>query len=949
MYFRLVGLTSILATVGLAQTASQIEFFEKSIRPVIAERCQMCHNGKMKQAGLDLSTAQGFVNGGASGPLVDKQSPEKSRLLRVVSYEEQLKMPPTGKLKEEALANLATWVRMGAPWPGAENLAAGNAPGVAALAASSKSGVRTGGKNFSKDEKEYWAFQPVKKPALPAVKNAAWVSTEVDRFLLAKLEAQRIKPAAAANKLTLLRRVTFDLTGLPPSLEEIDSFLSDASPNAYEKVVDKLLASPRYGERWGRHWLDVARYADSTGNDEDHRYPYAYRYRDYVIESFNNDLPYNQFVKEQIAGDLMPSPDGASTYKRGIVATGFLALGAKAIAQQDKTKMLYDVYDEQVDTVSRGILGITLACARCHDHKFDPLLTKDYYSMVNYFANTRSFKDSEAHVAKLLFTPLLPKEQNEKYEAYQAKIRDKAMEVDEIVDAEDFAYSKQQIELLPRYMLAARRVYDDKEPAKKVAEETQLKEATLSGFVKILKPSIGVVTPHLDQWHNSPADKLEEVAKAYQANLTKSMDEWQNNLNRWRKQYLKKMSRETNKQPPEKPKLNEEQKDGFFKDIFNPRGPFAVRAGDRKSIYAKESIDRMDLLNKELAELKKLSPQEPELACAVDEAIPQPVEQTILIRGDYNSKGEMAPKNVPTLLGGAKMEPYTGKGSGRLHLANWLASEENPLTARVIVNRVWYWHFGEGLVRTPDNFGKMGERPTHPELLDFLTADFVKNGWSVKKLQKTILLSSAYRMSSEITAATYKADPENKLWSRFGRRRLEVEEMRDGLLKLDNKLDYTMGGTMQKGLGTDGENSNGRLSINPEKETRRTVYLPLRRANLPSLLNLFDFGDATTINGKRNITNVAPQALFMMNSNFVAERAGSIARELVDDKTLSASARMERAYLRLLNRKPAAGEVDSALSYIDSYKSKYAQADEQKAWQSFCHILLGSNEFIYVD
>ena len=945
MLLRSIGFTVILAASCCAQTALQIEFFEKSVRPVIVERCQMCHNAKMKQAGLDLSSAQGFVNGGASGPLVDKQSPDKSKLLKVISYDETLKMPPTGKLKDEVLANLAAWVKMGAPWPGAENLVAAGA--AATPAAPSKSGVRTGGKNFSKDEKEYWAFQPVKKPTLPAVKNARWASSDVDRFLLAKLEAKGIQPAAAASKLTLLRRVTFDLTGLPPSLEEIDSYLSDTAPNAYEKVVDKLLASPRYGERWGRHWLDVARYADSTGNDEDHRYPYAYRYRDYVIDSFNNDLPYNQFVKEQIAGDLMPSPDGKSTNTRGVVATGFLALGAKAIAQQDKMKMLYDVYDEQVDTVSRGILGITLACARCHDHKFDPLLTKDYYSMVNYFANTRSFKDSETHVSKLLFTPLVSKEENEKYQAYQSKIRDKAMLVEDIVDAEDSTYAKKQLELLPRYMMAARRVYEGKEAIAKVAEEAQLKENIISSFVRFLKPAPGSVTPHLDEWHNAPVEQLEEVAKGYQTRLAKSMTDWQRTLTRWRNQY-RKMSKEMNMPPPDKPKLDE-QKDAFLKDAFGGRGPFVVRSGDRKSIYAKESLDKIEVLNNELAELKKSAPTEPELACAVDEAMPKPVDQTILIRGDYNSHGELAPKNVPTLLGGAKMEPYTGQGSGRLHLANWLASDENPLTARVMVNRVWYWTFGEGLVRTPDNFGKMGERPTHPELLDYLTADFVKNGWSVKKLQKTILLSSAYRMSSEITPAAFKADPENKMWSRFGRRRLEVEEMRDGLLKLDNKLDYTMGGTMQKGFGTDGENSNGRLSINPEKETRRTVYLPLRRANLPSLLNLFDFGDATTISGKRNITNIAPQALFMMNSTFVADRAGSIAKELVDDKTLSASNRMERAYLRVLNRKPGANEVDSALSYIDSYKSKYAQADDQKAWQSLCHILLSSNEFIFVD
>ncbi|MEZ5364606.1 MAG: DUF1549 domain-containing protein [Bryobacterales bacterium] len=405
MFVRALATLLIASATLLAQSPDDAELFEKKVRPLFVAKCQMCHSTQMKTAELDLSSAEGFVKGGASGPIVNTEHPEQSMLLKVISYDESLKMPPMGKLSDDEIAVLKQWVDSGAHWPGAEKVAVVEKP---------KAG-------FTEEQKNWWSFQPVADPAPPAVKDEKWARSPIDRFLLAKLEEKSLTPEAPADKATLLRRATYDLIGMPPSQAEIEAFLADDSPNAFEKVVDRLLASPRYGERWGRQWLNVARYADSTGNDEDHRYPYAYRYRDYVIEAFNNDLPFDQFVREQIAGDLMPAADGSAINERGIIATGFLALGPKAVAQQDKMKMLYDVYDEQVDVVSKAVLGMTLSCARCHDHKFDPLLQRDYYAMAGVFANTRSFSDPSTHVSKLLFTPLVPQAEWDAYEAEQGE------------------------------------------------------------------------------------------------------------------------------------------------------------------------------------------------------------------------------------------------------------------------------------------------------------------------------------------------------------------------------------------------------------------------------------------------------------------------------------------------------------------------------------------------
>jgi hypothetical protein len=918
-----------------AQSAAQDEFFEKKIRPILANSCQRCHNAKATAAGLDLSSAEGFNRGGDSGPVVDREKPEESRLLKVIHYDGQMKMPPTGKLKDAEIAAITEWVKMGAPWPGAVHTAeAPNWP--------KNSSVR----EFTESEKKFWAYQPLRDPSPSEAGHKAWIKSPIDRFILDGLEEKKLKPAPPADKLTLLRRATFDLTGLPPSESEIREFLADESPDAFKKVVDRLLASPRYGERWGRHWLDVARYADSTGNDEDHRYPHAWRYRDYVIEAFNDDLPYDQFVREQVAGDLIPDKNGKEVNRRGIVATGFLALGPKAIAQQDKKKMLYDVYDEQVDVLSKAFLGITVSCARCHNHKFDPILTKDYYSMLGMFASTRSFADPDSHVSVALEKPLVPKAEFERYLAakkeHQAKEQRVRIAIGEILDEVKDRAVGQQAAQLADYFLAARKVYRDGALLGDAARQTNLNEDFLKKWVDFLKPGVEV-RGYLNEWNAASPDKLAATARSYQERFQKRFAEWSENVSKWRAEYQRALAE--NKALPGKPSF-EAGDDRFFNDVYFGGGPFSVSEKDQKR-FSPEQWAQLTKHRQELEQLKKAAPAEPEMACAIEDG--DAVEQKVFVRGDYNNPGEDAPKSFPAILARYDTKPAF-QGSGRLQLAEWLTQPEHPLTARVMANRIWQWHFGEGLVRTPDNFGKTGEQPTHPELLDYLARQFVRGGWSVKAMHRLIMLSNAYQMSSDNPNIAADADPDNRLLSRFNRRRLSVEEMRDGLLAIDGTIDFTMGGTLQTGRGTDGENNQGRLSLNPEKVKRRTVYLPLRRANLPTLLNLFDFGDATSASGKRQLTNVATQALFWLNSEFLTERSLDVAKSLLGAKELGDAARIESAYLRILNRQPAKEEVDQALNYIEGFKQKFAGANaDQKGWQSLCRALMASNDFVYVD
>ncbi len=925
------GSVALLACLpALGAEPEPLEHFEKHVRPLLAAKCQACHNAQLKSGNIDFSGVEGFVRARDDAGLISAEDPQSSRLLAIVGYQTRVKMPPGGKLPEEELAILRDWVMRGAPWPGAERRAA--------IIAEGQQG------SFTKEQEAYWAFQPVAARQPPAVDDADWNQNPIDRFVLAKMQEHGLQPAQPANKLAWLRRATFDLTGLPPTPQEAEAFVKDTSPQAYERVIGRLLASPLYGERWGRHWLDVARYADSTGNDEDHRYPYAWKYRDYVIAAFNNDMPYDQFVREQIAGDLLPGDDGAAVNQRGIIATGFLALGPKAVAQQDKRRMLYDVYDEQIEVVSKSMLGLTVACARCHDHKFDPILTKDYYSLAGIFASTRNFKDSSAHVSSILFKPLVAQEVYDRYEAEQRLVKNKRIELDNLADIELEEYVESVAGRIADYMLAAREVYEDGADAAELALRRDLEPGQLERWVGYLKPA-GAPRGQLADWHACAASERAATAAAYQQSFRKTLKEWHHTIRRWRASAID-LIRDGSMPPPPKPSFLP-GRDRFFHDVYYARGaPLRFEGDERNEILRPETVATIARLQSEVAEMEANALPEPPMANAVEEG--PVVRQKVFVRGDYNAEGEPAPKVFPAILAGFEQEPI-GSGSGRLELADWIASPSNPLTARVMVNRIWQKHFGEGIVRTPSNFGTLGAPPTHPGLLDWLAASFVEEGWSVKQMHRKIMLSRAYRMSSAASPEAARIDPGNQWLSRFNRRRLDVEELRDGMLAIDNSLDLAMGGTLQSGFGTDRENSSDRLSIDPATSKRRMVYLPLRRANLPTLLNLFDFGDAATSLGKRPVTNVAPQALFMMNSEFVASRAGNLAEQLLQGEDRAASDRVRRAYMAVLTREPDAGEIDSALSYVGSYTASFQGAGELDAWQSYCRVLLASNDFIYVD
>ncbi len=904
-----------LAAALHAQDASSPDYFEKFVRPVFAERCQGCHNGKAKRAGLDLTTGEGFVKGADSGPLVDAAKPADSKLLHVISYLERIKMPPTGKLPDAQIAALDAWVKAGAKWPGVD--------------ASTVVTEKGAGKKFSDRQRNYWSFQPRKDVAPPPVKDASWAKDPIDRFILAKLEDKGLSPAKPASKLTLLRRATYDLTGLPPTEAEIDAFLKDDSPNAFEKVIDRLLASPRYGERWGRHWLDVARYADSTGADEDHRYPDAWRYRDYVIQAFNEDLPYNQFIREQIAGDLMP-PSGEDAKigvnRRGLVATGFLAIGPRLIAEQDKKKMFYDYVDEQIATTARGILGLTIDCARCHDHKFDPIAQKDYYSLASIFASTKSWAKIEGTVSQMWRPPLVHKDEYAAWEKHQNRIKAKAREI-AFIDQEESAKRLAALEArLADYLLAAA----------KAAPGAGLDAAVVGRFQEYLKPG-GDVRPYLARWEKATPATLKDVAASYQAEFAASAAEYAKAVAKWRRDVAKAM--EDGLPGPDRPGFDVSHH-RFFEDVYlDKKGPFYLDPKEASKTYPAELAARRAALAAEQDALKKSAPPEPELAIGVTEG--EPVQQKLFVRGDVYSEGEPVAKQFPVILAGESQQPIA-KGSGRLELANWLTDPKHPLVARVMVNRIWQWHFSDGLVRTSSNFGLLGERPSHPELLDWLANEFVAGGWSVKKMHKRIMLSAAYQQSSEITKEKSEKDAANRLLSRYSRRRLDVEEIRDAMLAIDGSMDWTVGGSLQKGIGTDGENSSDRLSVNPETLKRRTVYIPLRRSNLPTLLNLFDFGDATTSGEGRSRTNVAPQALFAMNSPFVNARAGTLAEQ---SRQIPVPDVVRQAFLRVLNRPAKPEEVATLSGYI----AQFPGDSEFAGRRSLYRILLGSNEFFYVD
>jgi hypothetical protein len=945
----------LLASLRLihAQAPDQLELFEKKVRPIFVENCQGCHNEKVKNGGLNLSSAEGLKEAAAGGFFGAAAEPDKAIVLQALSYEGRVKMPPQGKLAAGKVASIREWIGTGAPTPAVES-----AMGVRAV---TTRGVIT------EADKKFWAFRPISRAIPPTVAAKDWPANDIDRFILANLEKNGLQPAPPAGKNTLLRRATFDLTGLPPTEKEIKDFLSDNSPNAFGKVVDRLLASPRYGERWGRHWLDVMRYADSTGSDEDHRYPHAWRYRDYVVEAFNSDMPYNEFVREQLAGDLLAADEKSGIGYNGIIATGFLALGKKALAQKDLPLKRYDVVDDQIDVTSKAFLGLTVTCARCHDHKFDPIATKDYYSMAAIFASTLSY--TKGQDGPPVETPLAPAGEFETFKKQWDALLDVEGKIDKIIDFDREAKRERdkQEALIPGYMLAAYRVYGNSEEPKQVAADAKLDERMLAAWVEYLRVK---TRPELAKWHAATDSTRKQVAEEYQAAFHEGAYRYDQDLSWWKT--ARHSYPAAGKVAGPRPVFH--SADGpFFHAVWIEKGPLyrsqedqiatikddganddgVKREGQRKKDdkpqepqTREQKIKSLRELIAQRTELERTAPtKEVPMASAVKEG--ESEDQRVFLRGDYHNLGDPVQKIPPSILRVSAPALPVATKSGRLELANWIVSPDNPLPSRVMANRIWQGHFGDGIVRTPDNFGRLGDRPSNPELLDYLARQFMENGWSVKKMHRLIMLSKTYQMSAAYDAGKKAKDPEDRLLSHYPKRRLSVEEVRDAFLSIGGDLDLTMGGTLDPGVGTDGETSANRISMNPESTNRRSIYLPLRRSNLPNLYMLFDFGDATSPEGKRSSTIVATQALFVMNSPLVEREAKSLAHTVLTKENKDAR-RIERAYLDTLDRRPSADEIDAGLTYIQSLRRKWSDFDEEKAWQSFCHVLLASNEFIYI-
>lgn len=797
---RCIALTVVLGaalggTFAAEPSSEQLEFFEKIIRPLFTEQCYECHSSKTKElkGRLLLDSKAGWEKGGDSGPVIIPGDPGKSRLIQAVRHPDKAlqKTPEHHKLTDRQITDLERWVTIGAPDPRTQPLVFVTEPKPAL--------------DFNKARK-FWSYQPLRDPPVPRVKESRWARTPVDHFILAKLEANRLKPNPDAEKGVLIRRATYDLTGLPPTPEEVHAFLADQSPNAFEKILDRLLASAAYGERWGRHWLDLVRYADTSGCNADVPIPDAWRYRNYVIDSFNRDQPYDVFLREQIAGDLLPAKSEQQRREQ-IIATGYLAISRRFSSLAEEPHL---TFDDTIDNLGKTMLGLTLSCARCHDHKYDPVPTEDYYALYGIFSSTRySFPGTE-----------IPR------------------------------HSRNLIALLP-------------------------------------------------------ADRYEKDIRAYEEKMTaidKVMDE----------HYARKVSLDTGKERN------------------------AADAAHKKT-------------NDERDALIKSGPTYDRAYAAVEGV---PANARIQLKGNPLKLGREVPRGFLQILGGQQL-PASEAGSGRRQLADWLADPKNPLTARVMVNRIWLYHFGHGLVRTPNDFGARGQPPSHPELLDYLASRFIAGGWSIKAMHRQLMLSHVWQMSTADDPAAALKDPDNRWLWKFNRRRLDAEEIRDAMLAVSGTLDRTPGGPHPFKPEWEWRYTQHKPFVDDFESNRRSIYLLQQRIRPQPILGVFDGTDANAATGQRPLSTTAIQALFMMNDPLAHQQAERFAERLLATVGTTAS-RIHQAYELAFSRPPAEDELRDGEKYLSAMEQKFGSANlpaekHRAAWASYCRVIYSANEFIYVD
>lgn len=909
--------------------AARLAFFEKKIRPVLVEQCQRCHSTEAEKAGklkgsLLVDTRAGLLAGGDSGPAIVPGKPDESSLLASLRYDGDTRMPPKGKLPDAVIADFEKWIRDGAIDPRGNNSAT----------RPKKSFDQT-----VEEGRKFWAYRPVTKPVVPAVKARNWPKNTIDAFILAKLEAAGLSPSPETDRRTLIHRLYQDVTGLPPSLAEVDAFLADKSPDAYEQLVDRLLASPRYGERWGRHWLDVARFAESV-TLRGLIFKEAWRYRDYVIESYNRDVPYNQMIVEQLAGDLLPAPTLADEQRQRI-ATTFLMLGNTNLEDQDKQNLRMDVIDEQLDVIGKGFLAQTITCARCHDHKFDPIPTADYYAMAAILRNVKTLENS--NVSRWVEVPLpITAEEAQVFTEQEAEVAQLQAEIKKLKTAATARDARTGRVLALKDIPG---IAIDAENAKKVGEWklSQFSGTYIGeGYVHDLNEKKGEKTLTFEP--DLPKTGRYEVRLAYDAGGSRAQNvpvtvfsadgekEIVINMRAAPAQDGRFVSLGTYRFEKDGQSYVIVSNEGTAGHVtvdaitFIPEDARVKTTRPTKPQPTPQDTAHIAELEAKLKHLQQTFPKRPMVMSVIEE--PKITEGSILIRGVVHNVGEPVARGVLQVATVGSPPAFPKDASGRHELANWIASDTNPLTARVYVNRVWHWLFGVGLVRTTDNFGITGELPSHPQLLDSLTEEFVRDGWSTKRLIRRIVLSQTYRQSSEENATARKVDPENRLLAHANRKRLEGEAIRDKILSLSGQLDLTTGGqTFPATLGSD----YGFQS----KTTRRSVYLPVFRGAMPELVSVFDAANPSLVTGNRNTSTVAPQALYLMNNPFVVEQSRHAA-----EKILSAGDNpIDQAYRMTLGRLPTDRERSVLARFLES------EPNTTEAWSAIVQSLIASAEF----
>ncbi len=935
-------------------------YFEQHVRPLLIEHCYECHAADEQSGGLRLDSRAAWQVGGESGVALVSGQPEKSRLIEAVRYENlELQMPPSGKLSRTQIAALERWVEMGAPDPR-------DAEMTRTVTLSAEVGQRKVKALSVEEGRDFWSLRPLTNPPVPSVHHRDWIQTPVDAFMLSQLETNGLHPAPPADRRTLIRRVTFDLVGLPPTPQEVDAFLEDSSPNAFQKVCERLLASPQYGERWGRHWLDVARYADSNGLDENLAYGNAWRYRDYVIESFNRDKPFDRFLTEQLAGDLLPQSNSET-----LTATGFLMLGAKVLAEPDVEKLVMDTVDEQIDAMGKVFLGMTFGCARCHDHKFDPILQADYYALAGFFKSTQTFAGTNMGAIKYWHEhELASARELEDLKAIDAEIAKKKKAASDYKSQAVSQIRSAAMHNAARYLAAASLCGSQPSlnEVKAIAQQFDLHARILfhlCGQLELRRDD-----PVLSVWHQQLADgSSAEAIEQYFDNLLDLVAKDKSAGKATVTSQVDSLTNDTSgpEQSRDEPPLGETAVDNVV-----------AADEDREA-----RVEQAQWLEKLLPELLVV-PVQPEFAFdeqtlveyyalmeaarVIESDAPDPTSimgvsdgqvltsVPVHIRGSHRNLGEPVARAFPTVMRTSDVSPvFPRRESGRLELARWMASSQHPLTARVYVNRVWRWHFGHGLVGSTENFGLLGDRASHPELLDWLARFFIESGWSTKELHRLLLASNIYQMSAlhPHEDKALAVDSENQWLWKFRRVRLEAEQLRDALLFVSGQLDPRMGGKTVPLRNQQFVFNHTSEDYTKYDSLRRAVYLPVIRNNIYTLFEQFDFPDPTMPAGDRQATVVAPQALLLLNDELVMDAASGLATRVCQSFS-QIEQRADWAYRLALSRPANDLEVRRATQFVRNVTNQQKtpnnnKLDELRAWTLFCQALLASNEFITVE